>query len=238
VALRLVLLGVPGAGKGTQARRLGERYGVPQISTGEMLRAAVEQDTPLGRAVKERMEQGLLVPDDVVISLIEERLQSDDAREGYLLDGFPRTVSQAEALDGLLGRLNRPLDAAIFLTAPIEVVAQRLSTRLECPRCRRVYNPAGAPSKVADRCDADGTALVSRADDDAASVRRRIEVFFRETEVLRDHYASTHRLFEVDGDRDPDEVFIDMAEAAEKAESRRMPASRPAGVGGAPQARV
>jgi adenylate kinase len=214
---RVVLLGAPGAGKGTQGRRLAERYRVPNVSTGEMLREAMKAGTALGRRVQETVESGRLVSDDVMIELIEERLRKDDARAGFLLDGFPRTRVQAESLDGLLGKLGRPLHAAVNLAVPIPVVVDRLSHRLECPVCRRTYNEAGAPPRVEGQCDADGTLLVSRKDDSAESVRQRIEVYFRETEVLRGYYESSGRLIEIDGNRSPDAVFADLTSALNRA---------------------
>jgi len=213
---RIVLLGAPGAGKGTQARRLAERYRIPAISTGEMLREAMKTGTTLGRRVQETVESGKLVSDDVMIELIEERLRRDDASAGFLLDGFPRTRVQAEALDDLLERLERPLSAAVNLAVPTPVVVERLSHRLECPTCRRTYNEAGAPPLLAGVCDVDGTPLVSRKDDGAESVRQRIEVYFRETEVLRGYYQATGRLIEIDGDRRPDDVTADLTRALDR----------------------
>ena len=214
---RVVLLGAPGAGKGTQGRRLAERYRIPNISTGEMLREAMKAGSGLGRRVQETVESGKLVSDDVMIELIEERLRREDACKGFLLDGFPRTRVQAEALDGLLGKLGRPLHAAVNLAVPIPVVVDRLSHRLECPMCRRTYNEAGAPPREEGVCDHDGSKLVSRKDDSAESVRQRIEVYFRETEVLRGYYESTGRLIEVDGNRSPDAVFSDLTSALGRA---------------------
>jgi adenylate kinase len=217
VGPRIVLLGVPGAGKGTQGRRLCERYRIPLVATGEILREAVTQGTDLGRCVKERMEQGLLISDPTMIALVEQRMARDDVRDGFVLDGFPRTLPQAEALDRLLAAGGRALHAAIYLSAPVEVVVERLSARLECPVCRRAYNAVGAPPKRDRVCDDDGAALVTRKDDDAASVRQRIEVYFRETEVLRDHYARAGRLLEIDAHREPETVFAEIAAALDAA---------------------
>lgn len=214
---RVVLLGAPGAGKGTQGRRLAERYRIPAISTGEMLREAMKAGSALGRRVQETVESGKLVSDDVMIELIEERLRREDACAGFLLDGFPRTRVQAETLDGLLGKLRRPLHAAVNLAVPIPVVVERLSHRLECPVCRRTYNEAGAPPRTEGVCDHDGSMLVSRRDDSAESVRQRIEVYFRETEVLRGYYEATGRLIEVDGNRSPEAVFADLTSALNRA---------------------
>jgi len=214
---RVVLLGAPGAGKGTQGRRLAEKYRIPAVSTGEMLREAMKTGSALGRRVQETVESGRLVSDDVMIELIEERLRREDTGAGFLLDGFPRTRAQAETLDALLAKLGRPLHAAVNLAVPIPVVAERLSHRLECPNCRRTYNEVGAPPVAAGLCDADGTPLVSRKDDNADSVRQRIEVYFRETEVLRGYYEGSGRLIEVDGNRSPELVFSDMIAALHRA---------------------
>ena len=212
--MRLVLLGVPGAGKGTQGRRLAEKFAIPQIATGEILREAVRKATPLGLTAQGRMNQGLLVPDDVVIGIVEERLKSPDCKRGFILDGFPRTVAQAEALDMMLERAGTPLDRALNITAPADVVAERLSTRLECPVCHRTYNPAGAASKVEGRCDDHPeVALIQRQDDDRAKIQKRIEVFHAETAPLVDYYRATGRLRDIEGLGDPDDVFARMLEA-------------------------
>ncbi len=205
--MRLVLLGVPGAGKGTQGRRLAEKFGIPQIATGEILREAVKNQTPLGLTAKERMDAGLLVPDEVVIGIVAERLKADDCRKGFILDGFPRTVAQAEALDAMLAQAGTPLERALNITAPIDVVVDRLSTRLECPVCHRTYNPAGAAPKVAGMCDFDpGVALVTRKDDDLDKIRKRIEVFQAETAPLEGYYRRDGRLRDVEGLGATDEV--------------------------------
>jgi len=214
---RVVLLGAPGAGKGTQGRRLAERYRIPAISTGEMLREAMKTGSVLGQRVQETVESGKLVSDDVMIELIEERLGRDDAQAGFLLDGFPRTRVQAKTLDGLLGKLGRPLHAAVNLAVPIPVVVERLSHRLECPVCRRTYNEFGAPPRVDSVCDVEGARLVSRKDDGAESVRQRIEVYFRETEVLRGYYEKMGRLIEVDGNRSPEAVFAELTAVLDRA---------------------
>jgi len=212
--MRLVLLGVPGAGKGTQGRRLAEKFGIPQIATGEILREAVKNQTPLGRSAKERMDAGLLVPDEVVIGIVAERLKADDCRTGFILDGFPRTVAQAEALDAMLAQAGTPLERALNITAPIEVVVDRLSTRLECPVCHRTYNPAGAAPQVAGFCDFDPrVALVTRKDDDLDKIRKRIEVFQAETAPLEGYYRRDGRLRDVVGLGATDDVFTRVLDA-------------------------
>jgi len=212
--MRLVLLGVPGAGKGTQGRRLAEKFGIPQIATGEILREAVKNQTPLGLTAKERMDAGLLVPDEVVIGIVAERLTAADCRKGFILDGFPRTVAQAEALDAMLAKAGTPLERALNIAAPTDVVVDRLSTRLECPVCHRTYNPAGAAPKVAGFCDFDpGVALVTRKDDDLDKIRKRIEVFQAETAPLEGYYRRDGRLKEVAGLGATDEVFARVLDA-------------------------
>jgi adenylate kinase len=212
--MRLVLLGVPGAGKGTQGRRLAEKFAIPQIATGEILREAVKNQTPLGLTAKERMDAGLLVPDEVVIGIVAERLKADDCRKGFILDGFPRTVAQAEALDGMLAQAGTPLERALNITAPTDAVVDRLSTRLECPVCHRTYNPAGAAPKVAGFCDFDpGVALVTRKDDDLDKIRKRIEVFQAETAPLEGYYRRDGRLRDVEGLGATDDVFARVLDA-------------------------
>ncbi len=206
--MRLVLLGVPGAGKGTQGRKLAERLQIPQIATGEILREAVKQGTPLGLAAKGRMDQGLLVPDDVVIGIVEDRLKAKDAARGFILDGFPRTVAQAEALDAMLARAGAPLDRVVNLTAPTEAVVERLSARLECPVCHRTYNPAGVAPQVAGFCDFHpDTALIQRLDDDRAKIQKRIEVFQAETAPLVSFYRASGRLRDIEGLGELEDVF-------------------------------
>ena len=214
--MRLVLLGVPGAGKGTQGRRLAEKFAIPQIATGEILREAVKQGTPLGLAAKERMDQGLLVPDDVVIGIVEERLKAPDCKRGFILDGFPRTVAQAKALDEMLTRAGTPLERVLNITAATEIVVERLSTRLECPVCHRTYNPAGAAPKVAGFCDDHPeVALITRLDDDRAKIEKRIEVFQSETSPLVGYYRASGRLRDIEGVGDADTVFARMLDAVQ-----------------------
>ncbi len=212
--MRLVLLGVPGAGKGTQGRRLVERFAIPQVATGEILREAVKNGTPLGKAAKERMDAGLLVPDAVVIGIVEERLRAADCARGFILDGFPRTTAQAEALDAMLARAGTPLDRVVNLVAPTEQVVARLSTRLECPVCHRTYNPAGAPPHDGVHCDEHPEAtLIHRVDDDVEKIRKRIEVFHAETAPLADYYRRDGRLREVEGLGDLDDVTARVMDA-------------------------
>ena len=206
--VRLVLLGLPGAGKGTQGRRLVERFGIPQVATGEILREAVRTGTALGKAAKERMDAGLLVPDEVVIGIVAERLAAPDCARGFILDGFPRTTAQAEALDAMLAKSGTPLERVLEIVAPIEQVVRRLATRLECPVCHRTYNPAGAAARDATHCDDHPTvALIHRVDDDVDKIRKRIDVFHAETAPLAEYYRRDGRLRQVEGMGELDDVF-------------------------------
>ena len=206
--MRLVLLGPPGVGKGTQGRRLASEHGLALISTGEILRDAVAQRTALGLEAQQRMDAGLLVPDDVMIGLVRERSQQDDAMRGFVLDGFPRTVAQADALDSTLQGRGVRLDAVIGMTAPEDELVHRLSARRECPVCKRAYNLVSAPPKDGVHCDDHPTvALVQRADDAEATIRKRLEVYRRETAPLMEYYRGQGRLREVPGLGPVDDVY-------------------------------
>jgi adenylate kinase len=206
--VRLVLLGPPGVGKGTQGRRLAAEHHWALISTGEMLRDAVARQTPLGREARERMEAGLLVSDEVMIGLVRERSAAADAGAGFVLDGFPRTVPQADALDSMLQARGQRLDAAVALDAPREELVRRLSARRECPVCKRAYNLVSAPPRNGCECDDHpGTKVVQREDDSEDTVRRRLEVYERETAPLLEYYRGQGRLREVPADGSMDAVY-------------------------------
>lgn len=206
--MQIILLGAPGSGKGTQAKVLAERQGIPHISTGDMLREAVRTGTELGRKAEPIMKSGGLVPDDLMVGIIGERLSAEDARKGFLLDGFPRTVVQAEKLDGLLKGGNGSGDPrVIHLLVPDEVIVQRISARRSCPVCGSVYHLEHAPPKLADVCDQCGGALVARADDTEEAVRKRLEAFHRQTMPVVDYYRAKGWLRSVDGLGTVDEVF-------------------------------
>ncbi len=206
--MQVVLLGPPGVGKGTQGRRLASDRGWALISTGDMLRDAIARRTPLGVKAAKLIDHGLLVPDDVMIGLVRERTLEPDAREGFVLDGFPRTIPQANALDAFLRERSRPLAKVVALTAPDEELVRRLSARWECPVCRRVYNTLSAPSRDGCHCDDHpGTALHQRADDTVETVSRRLEVYRRQTAPLGDFYREQGKLKEVDGTGPLDEVY-------------------------------
>lgn len=187
--MRLVLLGPPGAGKGTQATQIGRAYDVPLISTGDIFRANVKSGTPLGEEAKSYMDRGALVPDDIVIRMVEDRLAQDDCATGFLLDGFPRTVPQAEALDDILSRKTCPLDVVLRFDVPVDEVVNRVVNRRVCPSCQAVYHLEYAPPAVEGVCDNCGAALIQRDDDTEAVVRARMDEYRAKTEKLEQYYA-------------------------------------------------
>jgi len=203
--LNLILLGPPGAGKGTQAERLTQDFPLAYIATGDMLRAAVREGTPLGLQAKGFMDAGELVPDEVIIGVILERVQSDDARDGFLLDGFPRTIGQAEALGVELGKLGRRLTAVLLIETPDEEIVRRLSGR-RVSKSGRVYHVEFDPPKHEGRCDIDGTPLVQRDDDKPDTVKKRLEVYHELTSPLVSFYEDRGLLRRFDGTRAPTEV--------------------------------
>jgi adenylate kinase len=203
--LNLILLGPPGAGKGTQAERLTQDFPLAYIATGDMLRAAVTEGTPLGLEAKGFMDAGELVPDDVIIGVILERVQSDDARDGFLLDGFPRTIGQAEALGVELGKLGRRLTAVLLIDVPDEDIVKRISGR-RVSKTGRVYHVDFDPPKHEGRCDIDGTELIQRDDDKPDTVLKRLEVYHDQTSPLVAFYEDRGLLRRFDGTRAPTEV--------------------------------
>ncbi|MFO7152555.1 MAG: adenylate kinase [Bacillota bacterium] len=205
--MRIVLMGPPGAGKGTQAKKLAEAFSVPQIATGDILRAAVQQGTPLGKKAKEYMEQGLLVPDEVITGIVRERLKANDAEKGFILDGFPRTIPQAESLDKILEEMGVKLDAVINIVVPRDELIQRFTGRRVCPNCGATYHVKHNPPKQEGICDKCGGQLIVRADDDIKTVEKRIDVYERETKPLIDYYKDKELLVNIDGNRPIEEVF-------------------------------
>jgi adenylate kinase len=214
---RLVFLGAPGAGKGTQARDLALEWKVPQVSTGDMLREAVAKQTPLGKQAKSYMDQGGLVPDDVIVGLIKERLREPDAAGGFILDGFPRTLPQAEALERLLGDLGQPLSRAIFFDVAEAELLRRLTGRRVCRECGATFHLTSAPPQRAGVCDKCAGQLYQRDDDSEATVRRRLEVYARQTEPLLDYYRTRNLLSSVHGEGDVDVIRGAARRAAETA---------------------
>ncbi len=204
--MNLILLGPPGAGKGTQATRLTEDFGLPHIATGEILRQAVTDGTPLGVTAARYMTDGALVPDEVIIGVILERLEDDDARDGFLLDGFPRTIEQADALAAELEALDRRLTATLLIDVPDEEVVRRLSGRRVSRKTGRVYHVEFDPPKHTDRCDIDGSLLIQRDDDEEGTVRKRLAVYHSQTTPLIDYYEDRGLLRRVNGTRPPSEV--------------------------------
>ncbi len=210
--MRIILLGPPGAGKGTQAKLLVERLQVPQISTGDMLRAAVKAGTPLGLEARAVMEKGGLVPDAVIIGLVKERLAAPDCAPGFILDGFPRTVAQAEALDGLLGTLGLKLDHVLCLEVPSEELVTRIAGRRTC-KCGAMYHVQFSPSRAAGRCDACGAETFQREDDREETVRRRLEVYEAQTAPLVRFYQQRGLLRRIPGTGEISEIFARMVHA-------------------------
>jgi adenylate kinase len=204
--LNLVLFGPPGAGKGTQAERLVDDFKLRYLATGNMLREAVREGTELGREAKEYMDRGDLVPDDLIIAMIKERLEAPDAKRGFILDGFPRTVKQAEALDEELDDLGRQLSAALLFDVPEDEVVRRLSGRRVCVKGQHNFHVDFDPPKHADRCDMDGSRLIVRDDDKPEVVERRLAQYREKTEPLVGYYEQKSILRRVDGSRSPDEV--------------------------------
>ena len=204
--MRLVLLGPPGAGKGTQARALGALWGIPQVASGDLLRAVVREDSELGREAASYMDRGQLVPDDLVLKLVAARLRNDDARPGFILDGFPRNVTQAEALAKGLDRYNLKLDKVVAVIVPDEEIVKRISGRRTCSKCNAMYHVAFEPPAKPGVCDKCGGELYQREDDAEETVRERLKVFAEATRPLLDHYDRLGLLGQVDGVGRTDEV--------------------------------
>jgi len=210
--MNLIIFGAPGAGKGTQSAYLIETYRIPAIATGDILRAQRRAGTALGDQVKGYMDRGELVPDQLMIDIIQERLQKPDARDGFILDGFPRTVAQARALDEMLTRLGRRIDAVIYLRVSRQVLIDRLSHRYSCRTCDAVYNFTLEQSRSLPRCTVDGGELYQRPDDKPEIVANRIDVFLKHTAPLIDYYNAQHKLENLDGQMVVDDVRGDIAQ--------------------------
>lgn len=205
--MKLVLLGAPGAGKGTQAKKLIDKYKIPQISTGDILRKAVADGTPLGKEAKSYMDKGELVPDSVVIGLVKERLGQDDCKNGYILDGFPRNTSQAETLDKVLSEMKSPLDIALSVDVSKDDLMKRLTGRRTCKSCQQMYNIHFSPPKKEGVCDKCGGELYQRDDDKEATIKNRLDVYDKATAPLIDYYGKKGILKSVEGIGKIDEIF-------------------------------
>jgi adenylate kinase len=219
---RLVLLGPPGVGKGTQGRKLAQAFGIPQIGTGDLFRSAVMERTPMGMAAKSYVDAGKLVPDDVTIGLVEERLSQPDAQNGFILDGFPRTAQQATALDALVHRKGLHLDGVIEIKVDAGEVIRRLTGRRLCAVCQTPYHLQSAPTKVPGVCDRCGGPLIQRQDDDEKTVVNRLDEYQRKTAPLAEYYRGAGLLRVVDGNGDMDEIFARIVSALQAAVGRAV----------------
>lgn len=205
--MKIIMLGAPGAGKGTQAKKIAEKYGIPHISTGDIFRTNIKNGTELGQKAKTYMDQGLLVPDELVVDLVVDRVKQDDCEKGYVLDGFPRTIPQAEALDKALETLGQKVDYAINVEVPDENIVNRMSGRRACVGCGATYHIVYAPTKTEDICDKCGSNLILRDDDKPETVKKRLDVYHDQTQPLIDYYTKAGILREVDGTIDIEDVF-------------------------------
>src|ERR1700742_4451463 len=208
--LNLVLLGPPGSGKGTQGERLNADLHLPYYATGDILRGAVRDETALGKSAKEYMERGDLVPDELIVGIIAERIDSEEAREGFILDGFPRTPPQAEALDAKLGELGREVSSVLLIDVSDDEVVRRLGGRRTCEAEGHVYHVDFNPPKVEGVCDIDGSPLIVRDDDKPEVIRKRLATYHQKTEPLVGYYEGEGVLTRVDGEREPDEVTTEL----------------------------
>lgn len=208
--MKIIMLGAPGAGKGTQAKMIAEKCGIPHISTGDIFRANIKNGTELGAKAKEYMDKGLLVPDELVCDLGVDRIQQADCEKGYILDGFPRTIPQAEALEAALNAIEQKLDYAIDIDVPDENIINRMSGRRACVGCGATYHVVFNPTKVEGKCDVCGESLILRDDDKPETVKKRLDVYHTQTQPLIDFYSARKVLVEVDGTQSMDKVFEDI----------------------------
>lgn len=205
--MKIIMLGAPGAGKGTQAKKIAEKYKIPHISTGDIFRANIKNGTELGNKAKTYMDQGLLVPDELVVDLVVDRVKQDDSVNGYVLDGFPRTIPQAEALDAALNAIGETIDYAINVEVPDENIIRRMSGRRACVGCGATYHLVHIPPKTEGICDTCGNELILRDDDKPETVEKRLNVYHDQTQPLIDYYTNKNVLVEVDGTVDMADVF-------------------------------
>ncbi len=213
--MKIIMLGAPGAGKGTQAKMIADKYNIPHISTGDIFRANIKNGTELGKKAKTYMDQGLLVPDELVVDLVVDRVGQDDAKNGYVLDGFPRTIPQAEALDKALEAIGEKVDYAINVEVPDENIINRMSGRRACVACGATYHLVHIPPKTEGICDTCGKELILRDDDKPETVKKRLDVYHEQTQPLIDYYTGKGILKEVDGTVDMAEVFAAITDILE-----------------------
>ena len=208
--MKIVMLVAPGAGKGTQAKMIAAKYQIPHISTGDIFRANIKNGTELGKKAKSYMDQGLLVPDELTVDLVIDRLAQDDCKNGYILDGFPRTIPQAEALDAALAKLGEKMDYAIDVDVPDENIVSRMSGRRACTGCGATYHIVYNPSKKGECCEVCGEKLILRDDDKPETVQKRLNVYHEQTQPLIDYYTKQSILRTVDGTQDMNDVFAEI----------------------------
>lgn len=205
--MKIIMLGAPGAGKGTQAKKIAQTYEIPHISTGDIFRANIKEGTELGKKAQGYMDQGLLVPDELVCDLVVDRIGKDDCKKGFILDGFPRTIPQAEALDGALAAKDMKIDFAIDIEVPDESIVKRMSGRRSCKECGAIFHVEYNPPKEEGSCDACGGQLILRDDDKEETVKKRLGVYHEQTSPLIEHYGKAGSLHEIDGTQDIKIVF-------------------------------
>lgn len=210
--MKIVLLGPPGAGKGTQAKSISNKYSIPHISTGDIFRKNISENTPLGIEAKGYMDNGQLVPDEVTINMVKDRLQQDDCNDGYLLDGFPRTVTQADALNNFLIERGEQLDTALLIKVPNEFILERMTGRRVCPSCGASYHVKFNPPTNEGKCGLCGNEVIQRKDDTVDTVKERLDVYQRETQPLIEFYSEKQLLSKVDGTKAINEVFRGICE--------------------------
>ena len=223
--MRIVLIGAPGGGKGTQAKLLVEKYGIPQISTGDLLREAVAAGTPLGMRAKTAMNAGQLVSDDIVLGMIRERLSKPDAAKGFILDGFPRNIPQAESLDSLLADMGKPLQVSLLIDVDFEILMQRLTGRRTCGQCGAIFNVFTSPPRLEGRCDKCGGDLTQRADDNEATVSQRLKVYEAQTAPLIEYYRRQGILRTVQGVGEIDQIFTAIERILDTLPAKQAPSA-------------
>ena len=208
--MKIIMLGAPGAGKGTQAKKVAKKYNIPHISTGDIFRANIKEGTELGKRAKEYMDKGELVPDDITIGMLLDRIHKSDCKDGFVLDGFPRTIPQAKSLTEALSKLNESIDYAINIDVPDESIITRMSGRRACLSCGSTYHIKYSAPKKENICDNCGSELVIRDDDKPETVKKRLDVYHKQTQPLIDYYDNENILANVDGTKDMEEVFLDI----------------------------